>query len=304
MERILVIGNGFNLDLGLSNVGYRDFYSSKEWKYVRTQNAHSRLIRFLIKKAKKGEYSIESLLTEYATKCPCLYCKLFGDRDKKAYHDLEKSFQDYVSNGVNEAKDKISRDSTALKVWKEFEVKKRSNIYDVYNLYSFNYVLLEDVANIINGDNAQWELPQNLVFPDPISVDYIHGRTDGNRNGGSIILGIDKAPKEYFTYMEKRMHQAFMSEKSSYLQKSLKNAQYIEIFGIGFWPEDGYYFQSFFNSFKDKSFAANKTIIIYDYDSKTISELKERILRLVGSDSETYTNILNGIVFKETIRTP
>lgn len=303
MERILVIGNGFNLDLGLTAVGYSAFFLSKEWEDVRTQHAQSRLIRFLIGKVEKKEYSIESILTEYAKKCPCLYCMLFGNRDKRAYYDLEKAFQKYVANGVNNAKDKIRRDSAALKVWKEFEDMKRSNIIDVYNLYSFNYVLLEDIADMINGDNAQWEFPQNLVFPDRISVDYIHGRTDGNRNGGSIILGIDEAPKKCFSYMEKRKNQAFMPQKSGYLQKSLINASYIEIFGIGFWPEDGYYFRSFFDSFKDKTFAENKTIIVYDYNSKAISELKERIKQLVDNDWETYSNIINAIEFRETIRT-
>lgn len=298
MERILVIGNGFNIDLGLTSVGYKQFFSSKEWEYVRSQYAKTGLIRYISKQVKKKDYSIENHLNEYASCCLCLSL-LYGRKDKDAYFAIESAFQQYVANGVDEAKGKIRMDSKALMVWRKFEQEKNKSDSDVFNLYSFNYVLLDEIANIINGDNALWESPRNLIFPNPVICDYIHGRTDGNRNGGPIILGISKATKKRFKYMEKSQNQAFMSQKQGYLEKSLKNAQYIELFGIGLWQEDMPYFLDFFNSFKDEAFSNGKIIIIYDRDDKSISALKKRIKKAV-KDCGTYLSIESSIQFVKT----
>ncbi|MCR5463396.1 MAG: bacteriophage abortive infection AbiH family protein [Bacteroidales bacterium] len=299
MERVLVIGNGFNIDLGLNSVGYEQFFSSKEWEGVRSHYAKSGLIRFISERVKKKAFSIENSLNDYASSCPCIYSLLFGKRDKDAYYAIECAFQKYVANGVNCAKGKIHMDSKAFNVWLDFEREKSKGDFDVFNLYSFNYVLLDQIADIINGDNAPWESPRNLIFPNAVICDYIHGRTDGNRNGGSIILGIAKAPKKRFKYMEKSKNQAFMPQKQGYLEKSLKNAKYVELFGVGLWPEDMPYFLDFFQSFKDESFSMGKTIKIYDYNDKSISELKGRIKDAVNN-SDIFLSIERSIQFIKT----
>ena len=220
MERILVVGNGFNLDLGLNSVGYDHFFLSEEWKSVCQRNTRSKLIKFFLHNVEKKENNIEILLDEYVKNTSCLYCLFFGKRDKTAYNDIETAFQKYVARGVNASRDKIRMDSTAIKVWREFEKEKEKSISDTFDLYSFNYVLLDQVADLINGNNAHWKAPCDLVFPNPITVDYIHGRTDGNRNGGPIILGIAETPKKCFKYMEKKKNQAFMPQKQRYLMDS------------------------------------------------------------------------------------
>ena len=295
-ESILVLGNGFNSDLGLKRVGYKDFFESPEWKDLKSRFRKSPLIKFIHRyyKRKPFFYNIEDILLYYTQRRNAFFSHRSILADKKAFFELEEHFSKYVSRGIKDSRSSLDVNSYAYHVWYDFEEEKRKTASILptpsYYLYTFNYVVLDDVASIINGPNAHWSI--NLPFPEPIIADYIHGRIDGTKKGAHIIFGLSRTYNTRYNFMIKENHPNYIPEKKKYLTDSLLSADSIVLFGVSFSHADKNYFSRFFNSFNG-IFEKGKQVTIYDYDEDGIQKCFENIRKMV--DNETFKYIKQSV---------
>ena len=233
---ILVIGNGFDLDLGL-NTSYKAFIDKM---YIKTQHPESTntLIDAMIKKCvESGWIDIELFLRDYALSYGNMNIEKNRNIEleyKKLSNDLNifMSQYKYFDNKRNYLGKYIYNvGSISSKLLKWISVQSNSRVY------SFNYTNLNDVACSLNEQ-------QNLNIKD-LDIRYIHGETCSSYDGriAPIIVGIDDINvKEEFRCMIK-------SARSSYnsgIISDLSNSTHVIFFGFGMGKTDHPYFREFF----------------------------------------------------------
>lgn len=235
---ILVIGNGFDLDLGL-NTSYKAFIDKM---YLNTQHPESTntLIDSMIEKYKEAKWiDIELFLRDYALS--------YENKDieenrnveleyKKLSNDLNMfmSQYKYFDNKRNYLGKYIYNvGSISSKLLKWISVQSNSRVY------SFNYTNLNDIACSLNEQ-------QNLNIKD-LDIRYIHGETCSSYDGriAPIMVGIDDINvKEEFRCMIKSAHSSY----NSGIISDLSNSTHVIFFGFGMGKTDHPYFRNFFKS--------------------------------------------------------
>lgn len=234
---ILIIGNGFDLDLGL-NTSYKSFIDTM---YECEQHPESKniLIDDMIKKYRKcaNWIDIELFLRDYAIS--------YSNKDIEKNRNIELEYRK-LCNDLN----------TFMVQYKYLDDKKNYLGEYVYNIgtisskllewisnqpnsrvYSFNYTNMNDVARSLNKQ-------QNLNIKD-FDIRYIHGETCSSYNGriAPIILGIDDVKvKDEFKCMIKSTHSSY----NSGIMSDLPKATHVVFFGFGMGQTDHPYFKDFF----------------------------------------------------------
>ncbi len=235
---ILVIGNGFDLDLGL-NTSYKAFIDKM---YLNTQHPESTntLIDSMIEKYKEAKWiDIELFLRDYALS--------YENKDIEENRNVELEYKKLSSDlnmfmsqykyGDNKrnylGKYIYNVGSISSKLLKWISVQSNSRVY------SFNYTNLNDIACSLNEQ-------QNLNIKD-LDIRYIHGETCSSYDGriAPIIVGIDDINvKEEFRCMIKSAHSSY----NSGIISDLSNSTHVIFFGFGMGKTDHSYFRNFFKS--------------------------------------------------------
>lgn len=262
---VLVIGNGFDLDLGLKT-GYVDFMKSDYFKaYLQEiipykgekRKIKDNLFKYLEKeRALLNWIDIETELLNLATrevKESIENTNEYRKRKIRANSDIEDTFEclhdslcSYLESLDYNA---INKDSTALKVLKSIIKHHFSQII------SYNYTDIKKVENLVG----------KIFCP----IDHVHGRISDK----SIILGfqdnveIDKS----FCFMIKSFNQHF---KSHNVRKQLLDADEIIFFGHSLGCTDYHYFEDLFK-YQSQSDKANEKLImrIFTYDERSRREI-------------------------------
>ena len=117
-QKILILGDGFNSDLGLK-VSYGDFFSSPEWKKLFKAQKNNPLIQWLYEKSIDQSYHIEANIMYYASG---LHSVQNACQDKIAFDSLEKAFSDFVNNNLN-----FNKESKAFQKLTEFQRLRRED---------------------------------------------------------------------------------------------------------------------------------------------------------------------------------
>lgn len=179
---LLIVGNGFDMDLGLKT-SYKSFVESRYWpcqhrlhtkeeieKYDGTDCLHDILHE---NTATKSWYDLEAILAEYATSlcgytpnCDLSNLKQQAEDDRIIYDKLLTSLSSYLSEVQKSDLNERSVASLVLNVLMD-------SAYDV-KIFSFNYTDINAFA-------------KRLRIKEKLDVTYMHG----NLNDG-IILGIER----------------------------------------------------------------------------------------------------------------
>lgn len=136
-NRLLIIGNGFDLDLG-RNTRYSDFAKSEFWP----KNLNSQLYKYLDSKAHIEKwFDLEGELATYVTKlndqCLAAYRSTIPGIAKQDEEDFKIIVEDIISYlSVIEEHTKPKEPSLAAKV---FSLVCRDRAFQ--KVYSFNYTL-------------------------------------------------------------------------------------------------------------------------------------------------------------------
>ena len=220
---VLIIGNGFDLDLGM-HTSYKDFANSELWPF-KSPKHNSGLGSFLnSKKVAVNWFDLEMELANYAQSVSS-YMLLNEEsiqHDKGDFCALVNRLKKYLQSEQTNLR-KNAHDNKAKEILTMFSKKKN------YFIHSFNYTDIKNISSILN------------IRLDKYRIEEVHGTLED----GDIILGAGdntQLPKEY-DWLYKTSNKNYFSNN---LADSLANADEIFIFGHSLGENDFDYFKPFF----------------------------------------------------------
>ena len=270
---VLIVGNGFDLDLGWKT-SYSDFASNdKFWPFKYAEDSSNSLSGYLNNhKEIDTWFDMESCLGEYA--------KLDADRpvdkvllteDKRDYDALVNKLKQYLEK---EQDKELNKDSFAYNILNQF---RRTTMRPC--VYSFNYT---DPFRQLHGN---------------IDVNYMHGSLKDD----NIILGMDgnSKIKEGYTFLRKTYNPKY---RANNIKEDLKVANIIFIFGLSFGLLDYEYFKEYFMSLKYPSGNKTNRCWIITKDNGSRYKLLENIREMCGDmDTLNQNNDFN-VICKDSSR--
>lgn len=261
-NRVLIIGNGFDLDLGW-NTRFSDFIKSKHWP----QNMHQGSLlsylqrRYLI----HNWFDIEAEIGVFASDPSrrgqtSQTIKLNEDY----FNKLVEGFKRYL---IEETQKDINTNSIAAKVF--HNILQNMNFSSIY---SFNYTDLHDIASRLNIHTK-------------FSYEHVHGSIKED----NIIIGApeDKELNKGYEFLYKTFNSNYQSNNLIY---DLREAREVVFFGHSLGPTDYHYFRSFFKRqcIEDMQRTDAKKITIFTYDN--ISRMS--IMSQLRAMNDQKTNLL------------
>ncbi len=264
-NNIVILGNGFDLSLGLPTK-YVDFVNSSHWPIKDLDSAHfgePNLYNFLYQYIQSNKdtlgnvrwIDLENLLLQYAlskSEQPVYFKdeKEIIKYDQHIFQQIKESFIRYIVDVVSRKGSGFNlRHCVGSQV-----ISQIANNKTFKKIYSFNYTNTSSVLDFI----CNWK-------PEII---HIHGQAYTYNN--HIILGIGSGKginKEYKFFLKDRQ-KGFVAHD---LNEDLFSAEQIVFYGISFGGSDFTYFKRFFeevvrnHTSKDKK----KLIHIFTYDDES-----------------------------------
>lgn len=280
MSRVtLILGNGFDLDLGLKT-SYRDFIASQALEKHKKTNP---VIRELITRAKIERWiDIELFFRSEAT-CPPTIGTVQETID--AYKLTRTALREYI---LNLPYDQLNKDSMAKYLLSTLLGNGGSNNRQL-SIYNFNYTDLScicDSFNIRKPDNMQ----------------QLHG----SARKDSIIFGFDDMADLLDDEYEQMLKSHSTYYTSSNIENDLMQALNIIIFGHSLGETDAIYFDHFFNTCAEERVEAHKkkTIQIITKDNESEANIKHRIREITNKKTNRlYQNTNLQILKVETDQT-
>lgn len=268
-DRVFIIGNGFDLDLGFK-VSYKDFLESEYWPFKNYETKHSwesqidlgnqdqverTLGEYLCRRVAEGWYDLEEIMYCFAIDKPCIHIKM-QEQSKADYVQLTTQLNAFIKHQFDIGLKKVRRDSCAAKLLKAIVENGR------YIIYNFNYTDLLAEA-------------QQLGINQKFSYMHVHG----NVQDGTSILGTkddQKMSKDYL-YLLKHFNRNYTSHR---IRQDLSKMIDIVFFGHSLGDVDYVYFLDFFkqcSNCEPNDFPKRITIFTYNEDSrmKILAQLRE-----------------------------
>lgn len=256
-DKLLIIGNGFDIDLGL-NTGYKDFVNSDYFKSCLHKNALFNYIYSSFEDNDKKWIDVENVLLKYAKD----RLSEKGDRVIQDFQDLRKALTLYLEN--IDLKSRLNSNSIAAKL---LSIVSKRNSFDIL---SFNYTNLKNIVSILEINE---------------SINYVH--VHGSLENKSIIIGfqdnVDVPPSKYFMI---KSHSPYY--RSCNVRERLEKANEIIFFGHSLGSTDYHYFSDFFKKQSGLTSGQidSKKIRIFTYDENSrleiLSQLREMNERRVN----------------------
>lgn len=265
MKTVVILGNGFDLDLGLKT-SYRDFVTSHECGKLR-QGSYNNLLSIILNKFYLQNWiDLEEELRQTAvtySSVPLTRNRCF----KSEFNDISKGLHDYLVNVQNTVGEKKLRNTSCAALLLEIMCQYPSE----FEIYSFNYTDLNKLARSLGYDGHL-----NLI--------NVHGSLNSD-----IVLGFeDDVPGlNDFHYMIKSFNPNY---STSHVRDSLSTAKEVIIFGHSLGSTDYPYFAEFFSSKSSEKLSQGHPtrISIVTYNE----EAKLSILRQLKVMNNNRTDIL------------
>ena len=256
---ILILGNGFDIDLGLKT-GYRDFMNNDNyWPFQKEPESYSPLGQELKKIKEENWYDVERALLQFAKsyrqstdpfeRDPNVFTNCRYD-----YECLVSALAEYLQAQQDEGE--VNTDSVAFRVLKRLLGNKSLDV-----IYSFNYTDIKKILQRIPG------LP-SINIP----IVNVHGKL----NDRTLILGVNEKEElsyNQFQYLYKTFNRHY---RSNSLRYDILTAQEIIIFGHSLSEVDYSYFEDFFFSLcqRDEDKSGKRKVTIFTYDEKSELQIK------------------------------
>lgn len=262
MKIILVIGNGFDLDLGWKTT-FSQFANSSYWP--QRPKEHANLYIALNQHRSISEwFDLESLLAQYAALRGGQTAPSNAARDKVFFQQLSENLSGYL---LDQQDLSIREGSTAEKVLKAVLAYPQFT-----KIYSYNYTNLKTIAERL-GIKAQF------------NYEYVHGSLEK----GTPILGIPDSIDvlSEYEFLYKTFNRNYSSHPIPY---DLMEADEVIFFGHSLGKIDYHYFQQFFQMQvkQDMKREDGKRITIFTYDDAS----RMSILKQLREMNNKKTNVL------------
>lgn len=293
MENVLIIGNGFDLGLGLQTQ-YKHFVNSEYWPLKERpleRMLEDNLFNYIWKftednRDNLGEVKwidLEELFLNYALKKSqeevTPYFKEIANYDREILYIIKEAFKSYILNVVTHQITK--RCASPININSEIIESIIHN--DTFTkVYSFNYTGTDSIIEFLYGGRH--------------NVSHLHGvvytMTD------QIILGINddvKVPKEYW-FLKKSHQDGFRSHD---MNDDLFQSNEIIFYGLSFGPADFVYFKRFLKETvkNHKSGMPKKRVNIFTLDESSRVSIMENIVEFGIPMSDIYSCI-NFVFYK------
>jgi hypothetical protein len=251
MTNLYIIGNGFDLDLGLKT-SYVDFIGSDEFKELIKPSSDCSFAKYLNEKY-RGNYKWMDIENELKIYINNVYDKN-GAFFKQEFNLLKKSLREYLNRvTINE---KINYNSNAARICNKILTDLKNKVE--VRVVNFNYTnTLPYVVKKINSDNgSRWVETEKIIYFNP------HGEINNE-----IVFGIEDGAlldnKKDFLYLTKG---ADSSHVNSDWHQSYLIANEIIIFGHSLGDSDYDSFDPLFGHLVS-SIDSKKTLKLYFLES-------------------------------------
>lgn len=257
---LLILGNGFDLDLGM-NTRYSDFWDSEGWKNAKMTCPEKYLVTSLEKyRITHNWFDLESGLQDGATRLLNRLGNSYTGREYyESYQILINKLKEYI---LNQQEVFVPKDNSVA----EQLLKVISVSTSIKCIYSFNYTDVNKISERFQIAN----LPP---------VYHIHGSLKPN---DQIILGVEV---EDFSLIPTQLTFLIKSNSPYYqynsLLRNLDSADNVIFFGHSINGMDFPYFKSYFMDLSTLpiNMLENKHITIITYDEYSAMEIKDNFRR-------------------------
>ena len=272
-KNVLVIGNGFDRDLGLPTK-YSDFINSVESDFLhRWKEVSENLATHLLRCSKFNWFDIEEAMVEYVKRKGNNIDEIIVDIDKCILKELKKNFWEYVSNKLFDIGSNSWRRHIKSSLAKQLiELQNKTNYFD--NIYSFNCM-----------DGIEYELASNTELECISGLINIHGK------GHDFILGIADGDcnNDRYDFLKKSNQEGYSSEDIEHFKSNLLKANTNVIFGHSLNRIDmGYFRDMFMNVYLNPN--PSKGIIIITKAISDAQQIKENISNYVHIPFDDLSN--------------
>ena len=243
MQTLIILGNGFDLDLGWKT-SYKDFFRAKQDSFYRYNNLS------YIKQMIEGEcwYNLEGYLRQCVLSVEQTEVKQLND-----FWQICSNFMlDYFSKNISEFK--TNHNSCAYRLM--------TTLNDSV-VYTFNY--------------TNPFVKEGIKEPE---IHFIHGKLEGSFNGTQMKLGVDMGvvqenglSKDY--YLKPLLKSDANTEKDGLLCQ-LKESHNIIIYGHSLSITDSDYFKLFFEYIASNRFTS-KSLYFVVYDANGLQMIKNNM---------------------------
>lgn len=239
-EKVLIIGNGFDLNLGLKT-RYNDFLQSEDFEQIHRHNSF--FSHLMLQKKLRNWIDIEIELKSYANS----FVDVNFEND---YQRLCQALINYI--------DKVDYN----------QINKASHAYKlVEELLNTNFLIFD-----FNYTNSISHIGEELGF----NLKDLESRIikiHGSAKEGKIIFGVEDNAKiqPHHIFLKKSYPQHF---KATSLNNHLTSANQIYIFGHSLGETDHTYFKQFFATASEEGIIKqNRTIKLFFYDQTAYRDL-------------------------------
>ncbi len=285
-KNVFIIGNGFDLNLGL-NTSYESFYYGNDWEYGRQERGY-------VSKLNQEFYVSESIDNTYGRNVNqenSLY-KTLDNYPVDDWCEAENVIQDFAINMSENSEtdvDKLKNNEEEFDLYRQ-RVRKfiEHSVTDpylkaqscaaqtlmaiikkaTYKIYNFNYTKLEDFASLlkIKGD---------------IDCENVHGTIDDPQ----IIMGANGkvALAKGYDILKKMYCYGYSTHNISY---DLQHADQVIIFGYSMTPIDEIYFKEFLMKQVSCKEEERKTITFITKNDEARHKLLRNIQSLIDNNAE------------------
>jgi len=278
-ELALIIGNGFDIDMGLPSK-YSDFIRSKEWNdavsgfniYLQQKDYqnHSLIAQLQMASTNSQWFDIEQEIHRFIVSHPDN-----TERDvrniRSEFEVIKKALTNYLKRITSTFTADNSKVSTAL----HYRMRECPlTVTEIYFNYTYpqQYIKLPIQPEIFNGAQ-HW-------------VTFVHGSLRDN----DIVLGCDLQEGEQVNRQLSFMYKYNQLKKANHIARNILEAKEIIFFGHSINEMDFGYFKEFFKV-ASASPVPIRHLTIITYDDESERNIKDNIRNQGISVSDLYSNL-------------
>lgn len=267
-KSVLVLGNGFDIDLGI-NTKYEDFFNSSDWPFDKSAKYEDNSLPLFLNEC-LGKidtwYDLEEALAKFAGKPTNHLDNQHLAKAKDEFVTLCKALEKYLQKQEDEFVKKMTERNMTRRVKPAHYVLESFLKKEIRSIYTFNYTNLRRIA-------------RQLILDFDDEYTHIHG----SLKDSNIILGTGDQRNLDDNYFE--FHKSANPHyESSNLVDDLNTADEVYIFGHSLGLNDHDYFSEFFKMASKtvhRPFTPNKIKVrIFTFDDKSEIAIKKQLMNL------------------------